>query len=109
MESKIPCRKPGIFPGIRHNDDVSTIEVSPGSIASTLRRWSRFGRVTSQPFLDIVHIELLAPEQASKCLALYSPCVVVLITTQGIVKGISFFHTYVEKLSSIIKRRIFFI
>src|SRR6266581_3553495 len=88
MEGQVPRCEPGIFPGIRHNNDISAIEVPPASIATTLRRWWWFGRIASQPFLDIVHVELFAPEQASKCLPLYSPCIVGQSLTNSIVKGI---------------------
>src|SRR5436190_10269524 len=65
MECQVPRCEPGIFPGIRHNNDVSANKMSPTSIAITLWRWRRFSRIAMQPFLDIVHVELFTPEQAS--------------------------------------------
>src|SRR5437667_2777384 len=67
MERQVPRCEPGIFPVIRHNDDISTVEMSPATIAIALSWWCWFGRVASQPILDIVHVELFTPEQASKC------------------------------------------
>ena len=65
MECQVPRCEPGIFPGIRHNNDVSANKMSPASITITLWRWCRFSRIAMQPFLDIVHVELFTPEQAS--------------------------------------------
>src|SRR5512135_1280087 len=71
MECQIPCSEPGIFPGIRHENDVSCIKMPPGSIAMTLWRWCWFSRITTQPFFNIIHVELFAPQQTSKCLSLH--------------------------------------
>src|SRR5690242_18228875 len=106
MERKVPSCEPGVFPGIRHENDVSGIEVAPGSIALTLWRWRRFSWISAQPFLNIVHVELFAPQQTGKCLSLYCLRIITLVIAQTSVKGICFFYPYIEELLHRSKRSL---
>ncbi len=63
VECQVPGGIPGIFPLVRHRHHPLIIQVPPLPIAPilALRRWRRLGRVASQPLLNYIVIELLAP------------------------------------------------
>ncbi len=75
VKRQIPGRIPGILPLVRHGDDVSVVEMRPIRVASMEPFSGRFGpsRVALQPSIDVVMIELLAPEEAGKRLPLDAP------------------------------------
>ena len=68
VERQIPGREPGVLPFVRHRDDVGERQLTPVPVARATalagigRR--RFGGVALDPFVDVVPVELLAPEQA---------------------------------------------
>ena len=65
VEREVPRRIPRILPFVRHGEHVFVVDVRPFGIAPSkaLRRGRRLSRVTVEPFLDDVVIELLRPQQ----------------------------------------------
>ena len=60
MESEIPRGIPGIFPFVRHGDDVIVVEMRPILVAAFFALGRRRGtsRVSFQPGLDVVVLKL---------------------------------------------------
>ena len=77
VKCEIPCGIPGILPLVRHGDDVGVVKMGPIRVASMEPFSGRFGpsRVALQPPIDVVMVELLAPEEAGKRLPLDAACV----------------------------------
>src|SRR5690349_16288487 len=75
MKRKIPRRVPRILPLVGHRNDIGVVEMFPLVIATahTLRRRLRCCRITIQPLLDDVVIELFGPEHACECLTHNKP------------------------------------
>src|SRR6478752_9081382 len=75
MKSEVPSGIPGIFPFVGHRNDIRIVEMRPIRIPAmqTVRRGLRSGRVTAQPAIHFVVIELFAPQQSCECLALDRP------------------------------------
>ena len=71
MEREVPGGVPGILPLIGHRNDVGVVEVRPVRIAAleACRRGLRIRRVAFEPFVNVVVIELLRPEQPGQCLS----------------------------------------
>src|ERR1051325_636801 len=71
MKRQIPRRVPRILPLVGHRNDVGVMKMFPLVIAAphALCRRLRRSRITTQPLLDDVVIELLGPEHAGECLA----------------------------------------
>ena len=67
VEGEVPRGEPGVLPLVGHRDDVGQRQVLPVRVApagaSAGRRRRRLGRVAVQPLLDVVAVELLAPQQ----------------------------------------------
>ncbi len=65
VECQVPGRIPGIFPFIRHGDDVFVVDMPPVAIPPVLafgrRGWAR--RVACQPLLHLIVVKLFAPQQ----------------------------------------------
>jgi hypothetical protein len=61
VKCQIPGGIPGIFPFVRHRDDVGIGQVWPIEVANqaTRRWWLRLGRIAVEPASDIEMIELL--------------------------------------------------
>ena len=68
VKGQIPRRIPGIFPFVRHGNHIGIVKMVPVFIARVkpLPRRLRTGRVALNPAIQIVAIELLAPEQARR-------------------------------------------
>ena len=68
MEGKIPGRVPGIFPLVRHRDDVAVVHVVPVVVARGLLAigLERIGAALFEPFVHVVVVELLAPQHAGQ-------------------------------------------
>src|SRR5215472_18120254 len=79
MKGEVPGCEPGIFPLVRHGDDIGDDKVSPIAVAPVLpvlrRRW--LTRIAIEPMLHIEVIELLVPQHSGEGLTLYSPHVLV--------------------------------
>ena len=75
MEGEVPGREPGVFPRVRHGEDIGAVQVHPGGIASLLppRGRRRLAGIAAQPGGDVEVEELLAPEHAREGLALHGP------------------------------------
>src|SRR4051794_18927818 len=72
MEGKIPGGIPGILPLIRHGNYILVKKLHPLAITALLTFLRRKrDSIAIQPSLNHVMIELLAPEQSGKGLALY--------------------------------------
>ena len=73
MECQIPGGEPRIFPLVGHGKHVVVIHVNPVAIAAqqALGRRRGHGRIALQPLFHHVVIELLAPQQPGKGLALH--------------------------------------
>ncbi len=71
VERQIPRRVPGILPLVRHRDDVGVHHVRPVgvAVAAAIRPPGRRATVRRQPGVDVVVVELLAPEHARQGLA----------------------------------------
>ncbi len=71
VESQVPGRVPGIFPLVRHGDDVFVDHVIPTLVAH--RRTSQAGEVPYavpiEPLGDVIIVKLLGPQHAGQCLA----------------------------------------
>src|SRR6266404_2885152 len=77
VEREVPCGVPGIFPFVRHGNDVSVVKVRPfmvTPVTMAIRR-SRSGRIALQPCVDVIVVELLRPEQSGKSLPLDRLCI----------------------------------
>src|SRR6266487_127913 len=71
VESEVPCREPGIFPFVRHRDDVAVEKMTPFAVAAEVsfrRRWWLRG-IDSEPVANDVIVKLLAPKQSGVSLA----------------------------------------
>src|SRR5215467_2489643 len=79
MKGEVPGCEPGIFPLVRHRDDIGGNKVSPILVAPVLPvlRRRRLSRIAIEPMLHIEVIELLVPQHPGEGLTLYSPHVVV--------------------------------
>src|SRR5262245_66200388 len=79
MKGKIPGCEPGIFPLVRHRDDIGDNKVSPIAVAPVLPvLWRRrLSRIAIEPMLHIEVIKLLVPQHSGEGLTLYSPHVLV--------------------------------
>jgi len=64
VERQVPGGEPRVLPRVRHREDVPGVHVGPGRVPArpSLRRGWRLRRVTVQPALDVVAVELLAPD-----------------------------------------------
>src|SRR6266480_4506033 len=67
VESEVPCREPGIFPFVRHRDDVAVEKMGPFAVAAEVslrrRRWLR--GIASEPVANDVIVKLLTPKQSA--------------------------------------------
>src|SRR5271165_916563 len=72
VKSKVPRRKPGIFPLVGHGEDGVAVEVSPVLIATGQAGGGRLGIVVIavEPSLHVVPIALLAPDPSREGLTL---------------------------------------
>src|SRR6516165_1124196 len=79
MKGKIPGCEPGIFPLVRHRDDIGDNKVSPIAVAPVLPvlRRRRLSWIAIEPMLHIEVIKLLVPQHSGKGLTLYPPHVLV--------------------------------
>src|SRR5215467_10656917 len=79
MKGEVPGCEPGVFPLVRHRDDIGDNKVSPIAVAPVLPvfRRRRLSRIAIEPMLHIEVIELLVPQHSSKGLTLYPPHVLV--------------------------------
>ena len=71
VERHVPRREPGVLPRVGHRHDVERLEVPPARVAAVearVRR-GRLGRVAVEPALDVVVVELLAPQHPRERLA----------------------------------------
>src|SRR6266536_4848134 len=71
VESEIPCCEPGIFPFVRHRDDVAVEKMSPFAVAAEVSLWRRLGLrgIASEPVANDIIVKLLAPKQSGVSLA----------------------------------------
>ena len=72
VESEVPRREPGIFPGIRHREHLGGIQLAPVRVAPglALLGWDRLPWIPVQPLRYVEVVVLLAPDQAGERLAL---------------------------------------
>ena len=72
MKSQIPGGIPGIFPFVRHGEDVFVIQMLPVTVSSLTMSLGRrrAGRIAAQPCPHVVMIELLAPQKTREGLPL---------------------------------------
>ena len=69
MESQVPSSKPGIFPLVRHRDDMVADHVEPLAVADlTRRRPHRIVAMFLEPYVGVVKEVLLAPQHPGQCL-----------------------------------------
>ena len=73
VKCQVPCGVPGILPFVWHGDHIGVVEVPPIPVAPVLAfgGWGRVARISLQPILDDVVIELLRPQHAGEALAHY--------------------------------------
>jgi hypothetical protein len=71
VEGEVPGRVPGVLPLVRHGDDVGVVHVVPVVVArpGLARLLERVGAALLQPLVDVVVVELLAPQHAGQGLA----------------------------------------
>src|SRR6266700_724443 len=105
VEGQVPRGVPGVLPGVGHEDDIVVAQMPPAPVAAALGRWQRAGRVATQPFIHIVGVELLAPEQAGQRLSLHSQRILCLGRTHRPVKLVGLLNARGEDLSCVVKRR----
>jgi hypothetical protein len=105
MERQVPGGVPGILPGIWHDDDIEVRKVPPTFIATALWWWWRPCRITPEPCVHIIIEELLTPEQASQCLALYHALILHLRRADRSVKFVCFCNACGEQFLGIGKWR----
>src|SRR5262249_22834724 len=104
MKGKIPRRVPWILPLIGHGNDIGVVKMFPLVISTTNPLSRRFGRrrITIQPLLDHVVIELLGPKHAGECLAHDQPRVVrKMFGNDGLIELISLVKATAEDLFKI--------
>ena len=79
VKSHVPGGEPRVLPRIRHGQDVAGVHVEPPRVAAapSLRWWRRLGRITVQPALHVVPVELLPPDHPREGLTGDEPGVVV--------------------------------
>src|SRR5947209_19419532 len=70
MNDQFPRGVPGVLTGIGNEDDIIVAQMPPSLIAAALGRRSWPGRITPQPCIYIIGVELLAPEQPGQRLSL---------------------------------------
>src|ERR1044071_830506 len=107
MKRKIPRRVPWILPLIRHRNDIGVVEMFPLVIATTDTLSWRFGRarISVQPLLDYVVIELFGPEHAGECLAHDESRIVgKMFGNDGLIELIGFVNTRGEDLFKVRER-----
>ncbi|HEX6478176.1 MAG TPA: hypothetical protein VF043_04975 [Ktedonobacteraceae bacterium] len=104
VEGQVPRGVPGVLPGVGHEDEVVVREVPPAPVAAALGWWRRAGGVATQPFIHIVGVELLAPEQAGQRLPLHRPRIVRLGRTHLPVKLVGFPDARAEDLGCAVER-----
>src|SRR5439155_3633417 len=65
VEREVPCRKPGVLPGVRNRRYIARVEMRPLPVGTALPRgrWWRLGRVSRQPVFDDVVVELPRPDE----------------------------------------------
>src|SRR5436190_3478851 len=100
MKGEIPGGKPGILPFVRHRNDVASEKVTPAAVAPILAafRGRRLQRIAVQPLPYIEVVELLAPQQTGKGLALNAPHVRVgNISLPCSIEGIRFGNARIER------------
>ena len=69
VKGEVPGGEPGIFPLVRHREDVIAYHVEPLVIANLMgRRPHRVGAVLFEPFVGIVEEVLLTPQHPGQCL-----------------------------------------
>ena len=77
MKRQVPGGVPGVLPFVRHREDVGIVEITPFDVASMQpclgRR--RLAGVALEPARNIEIVELLAPNQSGKGLALNHACI----------------------------------
>src|SRR5215813_8746116 len=78
MKRKVPRGVPWILPLIRHGNDIGIVEMCPLVISPTDARRRRLGggRITIQPLLNYVVIELFGPEHTGECLTHDQPRII---------------------------------
>ncbi len=71
VEGEVPRGEPGVLPRVGHRQDVAGVHVHPAGVATgaALRRRRRLRRVAVEPALDVVAVELLAPDHPGERLA----------------------------------------
>jgi hypothetical protein len=71
VEGQIPGRIPGVFPLVRHRQDLGIVHVVPVVVAGggAPLRLGRVDAVLLEPRVDIVVVELLGPEHPGQRLA----------------------------------------
>ena len=81
VEGQVPRRVPGVLPLVRHRDHVAVVDVAPRRVAAlqALGRRRRLTGIPAQPAVDVVVVELLAPEHPAERL----PHDVVLLRRRG--------------------------
>ena len=96
MKGEIPGREPGIFPLVRHREDVVGVDMAPGRIASVLAHARRHGlqRIAVEPQAHVVAIELLRPDEACGRLTKHATTILVFDPLlQRVVEGVGFERT----------------
>ena len=78
MEGQVPGRVPRVFPLVRHRDHVGVQHVEPVGVPHALPGVVHHGMavVLHQPPLEVVEVELLAPQHARNGLAVHPSLVV---------------------------------
>ena len=71
VEGQVPGCVPGIFPLVRHGNDVAVVHMVPVVVARRLFAsfFERVGAALFEPLVHVIVVELLAPEHARQCLA----------------------------------------
>src|SRR5947209_16358718 len=90
MNDQFPRGVPGVLTGIGNEDDIIVAQMPPSLIAAALgrRRWP--GRITAQPLIYIIGVELLAPEQPGQRLSLYCTLILCVGCAQRTIKLVGF-------------------
>ena len=72
MESEIPGGIPGVFPFVRHRENIGIVQVHPFTVAAPLAfgRWRQLAGIAIEPLRHVVIEELLAPDHSREGLTL---------------------------------------
>src|SRR5271157_1022613 len=72
MKAEVPTGKPGIFPFVRHGEDILAVKMTPTEVAASLAAGRGRGksRIPFEPVVHDVIVKLFTPQHPGKGLTL---------------------------------------